>query len=258
MFPDTMRNDRAYLIELRHYAPRQTRHHHPHAQVVIPLQGTMDLVIASRETRLAAGMVAVIAPGARHDFSGSARNRFLVFDLADPLLIECCLGEEAAPVRTLGNTASRYLALLAGELEQGGRRLCSRAAITTACELLAEPAAEASDDEIGPPSRLLRAERLLAEEGADGPNVAEIAASVGLSVSQLNRLYRARHGRSPKQAQIAERLARATRLLRETDHSVATIAHLLGYRNPSSFCSLFKEHLGMTPSDYRRTAAGAG
>ncbi|NKN32487.1 helix-turn-helix transcriptional regulator [Marichromatium bheemlicum] len=247
-----MCDDQPYLIELRHYAPRQTRHHHRHAQVVIPLQGSMDLAIASHETRLAAGMVAVLAPGARHDFSGSARNRFLVFDLHDPVLIGICLQPDMAPLRALGVTASGYLALLAGELERGGQRLCSRAAITTACELLTEPAPTSSA--IEQTSRLRRGERLLAESGADGAGVAEIAATIGLSVSQFNRLYRARHGCSPKQAQIAARLARASRLLRETEASVSTIAYLLGYRNPSSFCALFKQHLGMTPSDYRRTS----
>ncbi|GGX59111.1 transcriptional regulator [Saccharospirillum salsuginis] len=55
------------------------------------------------------------------------------------------------------------------------------------------------------------------------------------------------------------RLADACRHLKETpDEPITTIALDMGFRSVSSFNRVFKEHLGMTPTQYRKAGASAG
>ncbi|HEX8065931.1 MAG TPA: helix-turn-helix domain-containing protein [Thermoleophilaceae bacterium] len=54
---------------------------------------------------------------------------------------------------------------------------------------------------------------------------------------------------------VAEvRLAEARTLVAETDRSITSIAHAVGYRDVGSFERSFKKRLGMSPSEYRRRA----
>lgn len=40
-------------------------------------------------------------------------------------------------------------------------------------------------------------------------------------------------------------------MLSETDLSIETIAHQVGYRSPSRFYEVVRKHHGMTPTDFR-------
>lgn len=53
------------------------------------------------------------------------------------------------------------------------------------------------------------------------------------------------------------RLARAARLLRETDHTVAEISNDVGFADQSYFDRRFKRGFGQSPREFRRRAAGA-
>ena len=51
-----------------------------------------------------------------------------------------------------------------------------------------------------------------------------------------------------------QRMTRAKQLLRETEEPVYRVAELIGIRNYTYFCRLFKEKTGSTPLQYRREA----
>ncbi|WP_413704712.1 helix-turn-helix domain-containing protein [Pseudomonas sp. Pseusp16] len=50
---------------------------------------------------------------------------------------------------------------------------------------------------------------------------------------------------------------RRTRLLRETQLSVVTVANEVGYSSPSHFAPVFRKHTGLSTSDYRRQRQGS-
>jgi AraC-like DNA-binding protein len=47
------------------------------------------------------------------------------------------------------------------------------------------------------------------------------------------------------------RMAKAVRLLRETNFLISAIGEHCGYRNASAFCKRFKEHVGLSPKQFR-------
>lgn len=84
---------------------------------------------------------------------------------------------------------------------------------------------------------------------------ADLAAEVGMSTRQLERLFRRYLNRSPKRYFMELRLARARNLLMQTDLSVINVALACGFASPSHFSKCYRAQYGTTP--YReRGAAG--
>jgi len=84
--------------------------------------------------------------------------------------------------------------------------------------------------------------------------LAEMAQEVGLSRFHLHRLFRAVYGKTPHRYLTDARLARADRLLRETELEVAQVCLSLGFSSESSFSRLYKRKNGRSPGATRRLA----
>ncbi|MGY6632381.1 MAG: GlxA family transcriptional regulator [Alkalilacustris sp.] len=82
---------------------------------------------------------------------------------------------------------------------------------------------------------------------------AALAAHVGMSARQLERLARRYLGRSPKRYYMELRLQRARNLLLQTDMSVINVAIACGFTSPSHFSKCYRAHYGITP--YRERGA---
>ncbi len=80
----------------------------------------------------------------------------------------------------------------------------------------------------------------------------EIAAAVHLSVPHLARLFRAATGKTMMDRLTELRLARAKELLLEPDAAVTQVAGRVGFASFSHFARLFRQHVGVPPSDFRR------
>ncbi|PIE54022.1 MAG: hypothetical protein CSA35_08105 [Dethiosulfovibrio peptidovorans] len=86
---------------------------------------------------------------------------------------------------------------------------------------------------------------------ADPPSTADLARSIGMSVSRFYRVFRELQGGSPYERFQDFRMDKALLLLREDEASIQQIAESLGYRNPGYFAGLFKKTHGLSPRDYR-------
>jgi AraC-like DNA-binding protein len=87
--------------------------------------------------------------------------------------------------------------------------------------------------------------------------VSDLAAQFGFTTDHFIRQFKRRFGVSPKAYQTQSRMREAARLLRGTDGSIKSIAYALGYADPKAFARSFKQHLGVTPTDLRKSAAAS-
>ena len=87
----------------------------------------------------------------------------------------------------------------------------------------------------------------------DVPAVAILARSFGMSVSSLGHLYTKLFGISVKQDIINSRMSCAKRLLLSTNLSVAEVGEKCGYKSSYGFMRQFKQYVGVTPTEYRKT-----
>lgn len=85
----------------------------------------------------------------------------------------------------------------------------------------------------------------------DGPlQLRELARSIGVSVSQLERDFRQVFGLTPQQFHQKLRMEHAMRLMKSS-RSIAEIAHACGFVDHAAFSRRFKASVGLTPSQYR-------
>jgi len=103
--------------------------------------------------------------------------------------------------------------------------------------------------------RLRKALNFLSEHLGRKVSLSQIAASAGLSVSHLERLFRKELRTSPRRFLEQERIARAQLLLKMTSLSVQAIAWDVGFENPFYFTLRFKHHTGFGPRAYRKCTA---
>ncbi|HEX2949504.1 MAG TPA: helix-turn-helix transcriptional regulator [Armatimonadota bacterium] len=98
-----------------------------------------------------------------------------------------------------------------------------------------------------------RAQQTILATLTTGRGVREALASLPLSYRQLARHFFTNFGLSPKQYQQQCRLQEVKRLLLETQLSVTTIAHELGYPSSQHLSAQFHQMVGMSPQQYRQS-----
>ncbi|WJH40513.1 AraC family transcriptional regulator [Aliirhizobium terrae] len=90
------------------------------------------------------------------------------------------------------------------------------------------------------------------EAGLDKPfSLESLAGEAGLSPYHFSRMFKQSTGSSPSEYFIQMKIAKARRLLRETELNIVSIALDLGYASPSHFARVFKRQIGVTPREYR-------
>ncbi len=82
----------------------------------------------------------------------------------------------------------------------------------------------------------------------------QLAAAVGLSKRQLERVFRRHLGASVMQHYRMSRLRRARRLILQSSLSIAEIAAASGFVSPSGFARRYRQAFGRNPSDERHDA----
>lgn len=88
---------------------------------------------------------------------------------------------------------------------------------------------------------------------AFGPlSVGQAAAAAGMSERHFRRTLKAQTGLGFMDYIHKLRIERSCALLAKTDELVAEIAAKSGYQDVKFFSRLFKQHMGMTPREYRR------
>lgn len=84
--------------------------------------------------------------------------------------------------------------------------------------------------------------------------VEELAGLSGLSRSHFSRAFLRAEGMPPAEFVLARRLARATKLLTETEAiSVKEVSARCGFDNANYFAKVFRRHFGASPTEFRTT-----
>jgi AraC-like DNA-binding protein len=101
-------------------------------------------------------------------------------------------------------------------------------------------------------SRLLKVVAFVTERYRDPIEVADVAAHVELSASQLQREFARHFGITPLRYIREVRIGMARHLLETSDTPASKIAFDCGFYDQSHFTHQFKAVTGMTPSKYRQ------
>jgi AraC family transcriptional regulator len=103
-----------------------------------------------------------------------------------------------------------------------------------------------------PPHWLSEAKALLHDRYRENLRLADIASAVGVHPVHLARVFRLRYGTPVGSYARGLRLSWAAGRLRDSDDTIALIAHEAGFFDQSHFTRAFKQFFGITPLAYRR------
>jgi AraC family transcriptional regulator len=102
--------------------------------------------------------------------------------------------------------------------------------------------------------RLCRGRDYLHASFAESPTLAAVAREACLAPHHFHRLFRRVFGRTPHDYLLDLRMARARKLLAETERAVSDICLDVGFESLGSFSSRFRREVGVSPTAFRRRA----
>jgi AraC-like DNA-binding protein len=146
----------------------------------------------------------------------------------------------------------RSLELLFARLESAGDTLASEEALVEACALLLRHTTSAPHREAN--GEVQRVRDRLADELAEAPSLAELAAMAGIGKYQLLRRFEKAYG-VPPHAWLRQRRAERARALIRDGASLSAAAAACGFADQSHMTRAFVRHFGFTPGAWRKAAA---
>lgn len=257
-------------------------HRHEFYEFVLCRAGTGKHISSAGEVPFERGRVAMVIPGAAHGFCGLhgtlktnlyldtawfqrelwlhssdhglvrtllARSIFAVEECDRVLLLD--LDEEA-----VATCEAEFVVMRNEADEENPSLLTFNAGFLKVMDTFARAAradSAWSDEPLNPivwrGARLV--ERLI--EAENPFSMETLARGLGLSVTHMNRLFREHAGVTPAQHYQNRRIHHACRMLTAHNDSLASIANRLQFADQSHFSRAFRDAVGMSPGQFRRT-----
>jgi AraC-like DNA-binding protein len=104
---------------------------------------------------------------------------------------------------------------------------------------------------------MLRARDMMDRAYAAPLDVPALARVAHVSPAHFSRVFRATFGETPHRYLQRRRVERSMFLLRESAVPVTDISFQVGFSSPGTFSRTFRDIVGCSPRDYRRTAPPA-
>ncbi len=101
-------------------------------------------------------------------------------------------------------------------------------------------------------NKVADAEAWLRQHIRESPSIADAARVVGVSPSQLRRIFCKVKKTNPKHILDKIRFDKAMHLMADSDDKLSKIAEESGFSSATNFCRAFKAHVGKTPTTWRQ------
>lgn len=226
------------ICERRTYSQIPHEHSHPYAQMIVPIHGSLSVIADSHPIEDGQPKIIYLPPAIPHSFCAQESNQFFVFDIPASYLPRDILKAPAGyhSFNEKWEALRSLLFLEVGEEPASNQRLLD----------------------------LFRYMMKLLEEKIFSFSLKYIYSYYHqpISVQQLARMehynpsyycewFQKKYGLSPMAYIRKLRLDRARSMLEETDYPLMQIAQQVGYQDQSTLTRLFRQYVGMTPSEYR-------
>ena len=250
-------------VELRRYGAIEATDLHDFHQIVLGLDGEMEMTVNGQGERIDCCSAWLIPAGARHDYSGIGDNRQLVLDLpAATLAVPERLFDTARAVRLdpaltqLVRQIAQRAAAAAAPPQDGAdlraRRFHWDASARLCAAFLAQTGVAAGAD-FGAAAGLdfARIDRWLRAHLAEPLRIADLAAHCGFGMRRFHQLFIEAFGETPHRYLQRLRLDTALTLLADPRASLTDIALEVGFGDQSAFTHAFTRRFGLAPGQWR-------
>ncbi len=244
-------------FQIKRYDGYEDVHSHDFHQIVIPLQGVMEMDVEGRTERVVEHSAAVIHEGAKHRFAAPHDDSFLIVDIAssggtaDKGNVRSLWAErQDKPFLTIDPAIQKLCDFFTSEIQSG--RLHGLQAVT-AGDMLVSALEQRLGIEHGPMVQGMSAALAFIEAHCHlSITVDQVAQVAGMSVSHFHDRFKNQLDMPPKQYILSRRMQKAARLLERTGRSIAQIALDTGYGDQAAFSRAFQRHYACSPAQWRR------
>lgn len=238
-------------LDLRTYSNEIHSHKHDFHQLVLPMQGRLQMSVDAREGEASLQQVAVIKAGAEHGFSAQGENRFVVADVPEFLAPQ--LAQLPAYIG-VDEALGHFIQFVASRLQSNqGAGIKDAAGERQMLLLLLQLLQERQGIEARADKRIQSACAIIEQDYALSESVEGLAKQVHLSPGQFTELFRRQTGLSVKQYIIERRMQQAWLLLHTSSDPIQAIAASVGYVDQGAFSHRFKAQFGKTPRQVRQS-----
>ena len=232
-------------LSVRSYTLVQDTHAHNFHQIVVPLNGGMDIAFGAQTYSVAVGHCVVIPFATVHRYSAPEKSRFLVADMGSLPQNAAELDESCVAISTDLLAFCTYAAV---QLTNVSDKETGQLLYSLFWRLI-----EQQDFAMRVDERVVRAVLLMEEDLSVSHPIDALADVACLSVSQFKALFKKSLGVPSNTYLTSRRMERAKTLLMNTDYPVSVVAAEVGYDDASAFMRRFKTHFGQSPRDFVRS-----
>ena len=235
-----MINDR---LSIRSYISQSRQHKHDYHQIVLPLQGVIEMQVGEFDGKVSVGDAIVIHAGSHHAFSAEEAARFLVVDLSQlpPNLYHAQTKKFLLAPATLAYVQFAGLQLMSQTNTDLEQAMCSML-----LQLLAQQGQPLRID-----PRISKVVSEIQQDISQNWSVERLAKLSFLSPTQFKSVFKSNLGQTSQQFVLQLRMEKAKALLTHTDLPIQLIGEKVGFSNPSAFTRRFTQFFGQSPKSYR-------
>lgn len=243
----------AFMLSLRGYGALESPHLHEHAQLVLPLSGSLNIDISGQSAQLDRRLAAYVDKNFPHAQQSHGENQFLIVDLESSHL-EPWVADYLASCRFLKLVpeANHLIDYMGGMLVKGPVPI-SRIQLWTPLLLDA-----LTGQGLPPRSRLAGLISAIDSDPFLNWTTEFMAQQVGMSVSRLHAVFRNELDTTPHAWLAHVRLGRVQHWLATTNLSIAEIAYRGGYADQSALTRAMRKATGLTPAAFRQQLQESG
>ncbi|WP_343562639.1 AraC family transcriptional regulator [Kiloniella sp. b19] len=237
--------------ELRTYDLNETEHRHDSFhQIIIPLEGRLQLDVEGREGEVCDSTTGVVPCGARHSFSSRDENSFVVLDVPasgeENDLLSRLQGYAFLPandeLRALQNYARSKLHRT---VDRKWMEQWERLYLTSLCEV------SCTDDTGSSIRRIGKVIDYIENNYTRVLRNRELAEIANLSEAAFYNAFRKVTGQTPQQRIVELKLQRARNMLAR-GHRSSEISAALNFADQSAFGRAFKKAFNETPGQFSK------
>ncbi|SAK90699.1 AraC family transcriptional regulator [Caballeronia catudaia] len=239
-------------VSLRRYETAQASDVHDFHQIVLGLDGSMEMAVDGNGARIDCSGAWIIPAGARHDYWAEGDNRQLVLDLpAASVAVPERYFERARAIH-IDPRVTQLVADVARRTHADDPRLTHRFAWQAAAHLCGALMHD-TDDTVDAMRGLdfARIDRWLRLHLSEPLRIADLAAHCGFGMRRFHQLFNEAFGETPHRYLHRLRLDTALTLLADPRATLTDIALDIGFADQSAFTHAFSKRFGISPGQWR-------
>lgn len=230
-------------LSIRSYISQSRQHKHDYHQIVLPLQGVIEMQVGEFDGKVSVGDAIVIHAGLNHSFSADEAARFLVVDLSQ-LPPNLCHAETKKFLLSPATLA--YVQFAGLQLMSKTNAHLENAMCGMLLQLLEQQGQQLRID-----PRIASVISEIQQDISQNWSVERLAKLSFLSPTQFKTVFKSNLGQTSQQFVLQLRMEKAKALLTHTDLPVQLIGEKVGFSNPSAFTRRFSQFFGLSPKSYR-------